>query len=201
MFERFTIDARDVVVNGREQARRFDDRHIGTEHLFLALLDAGGPTADVLERQFGVTTNTFEQARSDPISDGPIDSDRDALASLGINLDEVRHMVDSTFGTGALNRARELRTKGPLRRRMRLFTCTATLAYPDQIPFAPRSKKALELSLREALRLNHKTIGAEHIALGVLAEGEGLACQILVRAGVSLAALKKSLEASLHQAA
>src|SRR6476661_7981054 len=51
------------------------------------------------------------------------------------------------------------------------------------IPFTPRAKKVLELSLREALQLGHNYIGTEHILLGLIREGEGVAAQVLVKLG------------------
>jgi len=60
------------------------------------------------------------------------------------------------------------------------------------IPFTPRAKKVLELSLREALALGDNHIGTEHIVLGLVREGEGLAAQVLVAEGVQLAALRES---------
>ncbi|MEZ7123724.1 Clp protease N-terminal domain-containing protein [Nonomuraea sp. AD125B] len=61
------------------------------------------------------------------------------------------------------------------------------------IPFTPGAKKVLELSLREALQLRHNYIGTEHILLGLIREGEGLAAQALVDAGADLAGLRQRL--------
>ena len=58
------------------------------------------------------------------------------------------------------------------------------------IPFTPRAKKTLELSLRQALRLGHNYIGTEHLLLGLVAEGEGVGCTVLVRLGVNLPNLR-----------
>lgn len=58
------------------------------------------------------------------------------------------------------------------------------------IPFTPRAKKVLELSLREALQLHHNYIGTEHILLGLIREGEGVAAQVLVKQGANLSALR-----------
>ena len=58
------------------------------------------------------------------------------------------------------------------------------------IPFTPRAKKTLELSLRQALRLGHNYIGTEHLLLGLLAEGEGVGCMVLVKLGVNLPTLR-----------
>jgi ATP-dependent Clp protease ATP-binding subunit ClpA len=69
------------------------------------------------------------------------------------------------------------------------------------LPFNPRCKKVLELSLREALRLKQKHIAAEHLALGILREGEGMACQVIVARGVTLGDLRAALEAQVLDAA
>src|SRR5512139_153510 len=84
-----------------------------------------------------------------------------ALESLGISLESVREQVQEIIGQG------EEVTAG-------------------QIPFTPRAKKVLELSLREALQLGHNYIGTEHILLGLIREGEGVAAQVLVKLGADL---------------
>ena len=84
-----------------------------------------------------------------------------ALRSLGISLEAVRRQVEEIIGQGGS-------------------------APSGHIPFTPRAKKVLELSLREALQLGHNYIGTEHILLGLVREGEGVGCQVLVRLGSSL---------------
>jgi ATP-dependent Clp protease ATP-binding subunit ClpA len=84
-----------------------------------------------------------------------------ALRRLGVRLDTVRSDVERLIGRG---------TESP----------------SGHIPFTPRSKKVLELSLREALGLGHNYIGTEHILLGLLREGEGVAAHVLVTQGVPL---------------
>jgi ATP-dependent Clp protease ATP-binding subunit ClpA len=84
-----------------------------------------------------------------------------ALASLGVTLDGVRQQVEEIIGRGGSPPS-------------------------EHIPFTPRAKKVLELSLREAIQLGHNDIGTEHILLGILREGEGVACQVLVKLGTSL---------------
>ena len=81
-----------------------------------------------------------------------------ALESLGINLDAVRDQVQEIIGQGQQ-------------------------APSGHIPFTPRAKKVLELSLREALQLGHSYIGTEHLLLGLIREGEGVAAQVLTRLG------------------
>jgi ATP-dependent Clp protease ATP-binding subunit ClpC len=83
------------------------------------------------------------------------------LESLGISLDAVRQQVEEIIGQGQQ-------------------------APSGHIPFTPRAKKVLELSLREALQLGHNYIGTEHILLGLIHEGDGVAAQVLVGLGVDL---------------
>ena len=83
-----------------------------------------------------------------------------ALESLGISLEAVRAQVEEIIGQGQS-------------------------APTGHIPFTPRAKKVLELSLREALQLGHNYIGTEHILLGLIREGEGVAAQVLVKLGAS----------------
>jgi ATP-dependent Clp protease ATP-binding subunit ClpC len=84
-----------------------------------------------------------------------------ALGSLGISLEAVRQQVEEIIGRGQQEPS-------------------------GHIPFTPRAKKVLELSLSEAHRLGHNYIGAEHILLGLIREGEGVAAQVLVRLGADL---------------
>jgi ATP-dependent Clp protease ATP-binding subunit ClpC len=84
-----------------------------------------------------------------------------ALESLDISLEAVRAQVEEIIGQGQQ-------------------------APSGHIPFTPRAKKVLELSLREALQLGHNYIGTEHILLGLIREGEGVAAQVLVKLGADL---------------
>ena len=172
MFERFTKEARDVVVRAQDEARRLRAPFIDTEHLLLAILDAGaGPGAHALRARG--TDPADLRRRIAGIIDPPGDGlDPAALATLGIDLDEVRRVTEATFGPGAL----DVRGRKPSR--------------PGHIPFGRRAKKALELSLREALRLGHNHIGTGHLLLGLIREGEGLATRVLVESGVELTALR-----------
>ncbi|MFM2233923.1 MAG: hypothetical protein RLZZ240_507 [Actinomycetota bacterium] len=84
-----------------------------------------------------------------------------SLESLGVSLESVRSQVEEIIGQGQQ-------------------------APSGHIPFTPRAKKVLELSLREALQLGHNYIGTEHILLGLIREGEGVAAQVLVKLGADL---------------
>ena len=91
-----------------------------------------------------------------------------ALESLGISLELVRGQVEEIIGQGGNSPA-------------------------GHIPFTPRAKKVLELSLREALQLGHNYIGTEHILLGLIREGEGVAAQVLVKLGADLARVREQV--------
>jgi len=123
MFERFSGEARHVVVSAQEEARELDHNYIGTEHLLLGLL----------------TSDSLASA---------------SLLVLGYTHDNVRAKVEEIIGRGKASPG-------------------------GHIPFTPRAKKVLELSLREALQLKHNYIGTEHILLGLLREGEGVAARVL----------------------
>ena len=124
MFERFTDQARQVVVFAQEEARVLRHNYIGTEHILLGLLREGGAAARALD-PFHVTQ------------------------------DAVQAQVARIIGPGD-----EVLT--------------------GQIPFTPRSKKVLELSLREAIDNSDRFIRPEHILLGLIREGEGVAARILM---------------------
>ena len=91
-----------------------------------------------------------------------------ALESLSISLDAVRAQVEEIIGQGGSSPS-------------------------GHIPFTPRAKKVLELSLREALQLGHNYIGTEHILLGLLREGEGVATQVLVKLGADLGKVRQQV--------
>lgn len=184
MFERFTTEARAVVVDAQTHARRLDHHRIGTEDLLLALLAGGGRSAEILG-QHGVTPAAVEEALARLAAP---DADREALAGLGIDLDRIRDATNSTFGGGALERARTRRHRRSRRGRWAVQT--------NHLPFTRRAKKVLELSLREALRLHHREIGAEHIALGLLRDGDGTACRILAEHGVPVDEVRAQLDSS-----
>tara|TARA_S200000501_G_scaffold274505_1_gene258158 strand:- start:46681 stop:49212 length:2532 start_codon:yes stop_codon:yes gene_type:complete len=91
-----------------------------------------------------------------------------ALESLGISLEAVREQVEEIIGQGGSSPS-------------------------GHIPFTPRAKKVLELSLREALQLGHNYIGTEHILLGLIREGEGVAAQVLTKLGADLSRVRQQV--------
>src|SRR5207342_165590 len=159
MFERFTDRARKVTVDAQAAARRLGHGHIGTEHLLLGLLENDGIAAQVLSGA-GVTRAAVEREILAEVGRGPLGAgDAEALGAIGIDLDEVRRRMEASFGPGALQWHPDPSCRGA---RPRL----------GHIPFTPRAKKVLELSLREALALKDRHIGTEHLLLGLIREGE-----------------------------
>src|SRR5215470_14815318 len=145
MFERFTDQARQVVVQAQEEARTLGHNYIGTEHILLGLLgEPGGLAAQ-------------------------------ALSSLEISRDAAREQIVEIVGTGAGQQS-------------------------GHIPFTPRTKKVLELSLREAQRLGDDHIGTEHILLGLAREGDGVGARILERQGASLDRVQEQVLATVRTA-
>ena len=96
-----------------------------------------------------------------------------ALESLGISLDAVRQQVEEIIGQGQQ-------------------------APSGHIPFTPRAKKVLQLSMREAVQLGHNYIGTEHILLGLIREGDGVAAQVLVKLGGDLNRVRQQVIQLLH---
>ncbi|MCW2919243.1 MAG: NDP-hexose 4-ketoreductase [Actinomycetia bacterium] len=170
MFERFVAGSRQVVVLAQEEARRLHHPSIGTEHLLLGLLVEGhGPAARALSDR-GLRVEDLRERIVRYAGRSGSDLDEEALAMIGIDLDEVRRATEASFGPGALDPRRKPLT--------------------GHIPFSKRAKKVLELSLREALALKHNYIDTGHILLGLLREGEGMAALVLVDAGVDLSELR-----------
>ena len=178
MFERFTPEAREVVVLAQEEARILRHDHIGTEHLLLALLRLDTPTTAVLRRH-GLDHAEVAEAVASAGGDG---LDADALRTLGIDLDAVRDVVEATFGPGALDPP-----SGGRRR-----------SSPGHIPFTAGTKKVLELSLRETLAMHSNRITDGHVLLGLLRDGQGPTMKVLHDRGVDPVELRRDVTAALR---
>ena len=249
MFERFTDSARHLVVQAQHEARRLGHNYIGCEHLLLAAAGLAEPAGAALRDQ-GVTPERVEaeivrtvgrgQAAdpdgraADPTGRGdPLHGlDREALASIGIDLDVVRARLEAAFGPDALDRAvlahrraaqasrprrRPAWRKGPvaeLMRRRRARRGAPPGPGPGRamagqrpgpapgghIPFTPRAKKSLELSLREAKALHDDYIGVQHLILAQLAIGDGMPRLILSALGASAESLRADILARYRKA-
>jgi ATP-dependent Clp protease ATP-binding subunit ClpA len=167
MFERFTAQARGVVVGAHDEARALHHDAVRDEHLLIALAAAEDGPACAALRAEGLSPDTLRDA----VRDRPA-LDADALASIGIDLEAVRSSVESAFGPGALDR----RPRGRGRAR-----------------FDRSSKRVLEGALRVAIRRRDRHIGPEHILLGLLDEPAGRATAVLRDLGVDGGRLRERL--------
>jgi ATP-dependent Clp protease ATP-binding subunit ClpA len=181
MFERFSRDARQVIVFAREESQRLGHRRIGTVHLLLGLAEDTDGAAGQAFREHGLRPDDLRARVRRLAGDGQDDGqqvdplDEEALAAIGIDLAEVRRIVEAGFGEGALELAGG---HGTGRRGRSSITAQA--------------KKSLGLSLRSAIALKHRRIGSGHLLLGLLrATGDdNLALQVLADADVDLDALR-----------
>ncbi|MFZ5651283.1 MAG: ATP-dependent Clp protease ATP-binding subunit [Bacillota bacterium] len=138
MFNRFTERAQRVLLLAQEEAMRLGHPYVGTEHILLGLIREGQ----------GVAAKV--------------------LATLGVEADSVRSMVEQSVGRG----------QGGL---------------SGEITLTPRGKRVLELSVDEARRMGHNYVGTEHLLLGVIREGEGLAAQVMRGLGTDLGKVRQSV--------
>jgi ATP-dependent Clp protease ATP-binding subunit ClpA len=162
MLEHFTKEARAVVVAAESEAARTHATEVGPEHLLLglgALLTEVGIDAETLRRDI---------VRSDGL-------DADALATLGIDLEEVRRQAEETFGEGALGRA----AGGRGRPR-----------------FGRAAKKTLERTLREALAMGDRALGPRHILLALTWDDHAM--DLVGRQGVHRDEVRTAIVAGAH---
>jgi ATP-dependent Clp protease ATP-binding subunit ClpA len=177
MFERFTDKARKVVVAARAQAIELGDDQIRPVHMLYGLaaidgvagrvLTALGVDAAAVEREIERTGSAGTRAPAAPGvgasagPQGPRDEaadDAEALAAIGIDLDEIRRKIEESFGPGALERV-PLTPRGPLN-------------WTGRLPMNDQAKMSLALALKEVRTLHHNYIGTEHVLLGLLRVAE-----------------------------
>jgi ATP-dependent Clp protease ATP-binding subunit ClpA len=168
MFERFTKGAREVVKDAKIAAEESGDSEVRPEHLLGALLDHPQCLAVRILEDFGPFPDELRaelDRRRSQYGDGLDEDDAEALATIGINLDEVM---------------RRIHDLGGLRRR------------PGRAVFSRASRKALELALREALGLRHNYIGTEHILLGLARTDDRIVNDTLARWDIQHRALRQT---------
>lgn len=177
MFEKFTHDARTVVTDAQKVARRVRADRIEALHLLIAMIE--DPTG-VAGRALATKGVTAAVAEKRALHQG---LDAEALASLGIDLDQVIASVDETFGPDALTRGRK--------------------APRGHLPFSREAKKTLEIALREAIRLGDRSIDSGHLLLAVIRlkdiGAHRALLQSLTAADTSLDGLRATLEAQRQE--
>jgi len=231
MFERFTADSRGIVVRAQEVARELGHRYVGTEHLLLAAVGTPTPVSDIL-REHGLSAERVEGEILHRIGRGPAaglfgDLDRDALASIGIDLDAVRARIEASFGADALVGAslkvqdlvrpqprlawlrRRFRRRGHRPGRGRPLNVDAAGRYRPgaaaaraggRLPFTLPAKKVLAGAGRIAAGRHDQHIGAEHIVLSLIGLDTGPVPAILSELGVPPTALRAAIVDRYRQA-
>lgn len=187
MFERFSANARTVVVLAQEESRRLHHTSIGTEHLLLGLLGVPDDPAVALLGEQGLDLPVGRLAvQRLHRSPGP-ELDAAALDTIGIDLDAVRAKVESVFGAGALS--------GSVSPAGRRWFGSGGRMPSGHIPFTPDAKKSLEFALREARALENHGILPGHLLLGLFRAEDTPAARLLRGHGFDLAALRESVQA------
>ena len=208
MFERFTTSARAVVVAARELAGARGDRWFGTEHLLLAAVESDPAVARALAR-LGLTAERVRAALDAlppaepsavdaPSPDDTAPSDEEALRDLGIDLDAVRRRAEELFGPRALDQpfdppgGRSTDLWWRRGRSCHARSGEAARAGGVRPRFSADGKKALELALREAIRLGSREITVEHVLLGVV-RADGPATRLVRSLGVEPGDVRKAV--------
>ncbi len=180
VFERFTEFARRAVTAAEDAAVALGHDFIGTEHLLLGLASTAGTAGEVLGGH-GIEVQRAREETVRLLAEAGVAATggqgaKDALSAIGIDVAEIQRRAEDTFGAGAFRFPRP--------------------------PFTPRAKKVLvELALRQARALGHRRIGTEHLLLGLLADGGGVAIQVLTALGADAAALREAVLARVTQQA
>ena len=181
MFERFHQDARRVVERARHEAAQAGQGQIGCEHRLLGLLAEPGLAAAALTAT-GLDLRALRERLPQASQQQPNPLDAEALASVGIDLDQVRRAADARFGPGALGRAAQARRPGRMR-------------------FTTDAKKALELAVRTAVGRRHREITGVHLLIGIIDQGHNGALDLLAAAGADAATLRADVLRRLSAAA
>lgn len=168
--ERFTKEARRVVLDAVSEAQRESAAEVDGSHLLLALLDAPVLAEFSLVREEVVAALATARRKG-----GLSEADTEALRGLGIDVDQIVGNIEQSLGEGALATMKT-------RRKRWLFS--------SHVPFSPAAKRVLERSLVEARDLGHNYLGVEHLVLGLLAGG-GLAAEVLEARGATYAEVRK----------
>jgi ATP-dependent Clp protease ATP-binding subunit ClpC len=169
VFEKFTNLAKRSLTYAQDEAITLRHDFIGTEHLLLGLVRVREGMAGELLHSYAITP---ERARAEALrvleaAGVPATGGREAteaLAAIGIDVDEIRRRADDTFGPGRF--------------------------YFPRPGFTMRAKTVLELALREAEALGQDAVSPEHLLLGMLTEGEGVGVQVITALGVDPATLR-----------
>jgi ATP-dependent Clp protease ATP-binding subunit ClpC len=176
VFDLFTSLAKRAIVVSQDEAMALGHDFIGTEHLLLGMAGVPESTAGGVLRDQGVTpvaarAEAVRLLAAMGISGTAWQDAADALATIGIDVEEVRRRADESFGPGRF-------------------------LYPRP-PYTARAKTVLEQSVSESRALGHDNVGTEHVLLAMITEGNGVGMRILTSLQVDPAGLRSTLLARL----
>lgn len=201
MLDNLDPATRDVLDRAQRQARELHHRYLGTEHVLLGLAQAGGPVADLLADR-GCGPEPVHAEILDYIGEGdPRHRAGELLASLGIDLAEVRRRAEANFGSEAV--AQVALSTRPRRRLWPVIhswwrceqgaPCSSALLDRDWLGLAPRLKHILDAAQTTAAPAQATP---RDLPAAILDEGKGVACRILVRRGVDLPELRAAVRST-----
>ena len=202
MFERFTRDARAVVISTQDFCHGIGADEVRPVHLLFALTEEGSGVSDLLAGR-GITSDAVAECLGAawPAPRASLtEDDAAALRSLGIDLDAIREAVERQFGQGALDEpTQDVSRDGgaaapPDENHDDEWAAHGRFKRGGHIPFGRGSKKVLEFSLREAIRAGAREIRTEHIALGVLCSDDEALTMLMRTLGVDVQAVRAELE-------
>jgi len=179
MFERFTTDAREVVVAAHDLARELGSPQIGTGHLLYGCAEQGDLATARPLRDYGVTPALIRRLLPGTGEGAPGEIDADSLRAIGIDYDVVQAAVAETFGPGALESAPDRRRPAGRRPRLR---------------FSPAARESLRLAHGIAAReLHHSALMPGHLLLGLLRLDDEFVLGVLDQAGTTVGELSAAV--------
>jgi ATP-dependent Clp protease ATP-binding subunit ClpA len=204
VFERFNEAARRVVHEAQLAAQGLGHNFLGTEHLLLGVLADPSNEASLLLAGVGVDRDRVRGAIAEVVGAGTGPGRPDQLlATLGVDLAEVRRRAEETFGSEAIRtaarrvgRRRRSRRRGP----RQFVSCRSVLDGAPWLSFCPRAKHALELAARRADR-SGELVTPTHLLVGMLEVPKAVAPRLLRHVGVDVDALVAAAEAALNRPA
>ncbi len=172
MFEKFTEDAKRAILLSEQETVALGYDYIGTEHLLLGLIGVPDGVAGQVLGAHGVTLPRARERIVTLLTEAGVTGTggraaTEALASIGIDVDEVKKRMDDTFGPGRFQ-------------------------YPRPI-YDPGARKMLERTVHEALTLGSESIDTEHMLLGMFDDGDSVGSRVLTGLGVDASALRPEL--------
>jgi ATP-dependent Clp protease ATP-binding subunit ClpA len=202
-FDKFTDRARKALSLAQEEAQRFQHTYIGTEHLLLGLVREGEGVAAKVLSNLGVELKDVRDTVMERLIQMPgselTERERQVLTLVARGYTD-KQIADNLYVSEQTARKHVSRILDKLGlSRHEVIIGRGDRLVRGEIGLTPRAKKVIELAVDEARRLNHPAIGTEHLLLGLVREGEGLAVGVLESLGVRLERVRTETMKMLNQ--